>query len=94
MRTAATVTAPQPALRGAQAPYERRRPKETTLYQVVQNHVETFLAQVEQETGAGLPQFIKDEFEAFLESRYCGVGNAPRTPSWPSPVNGEAFAPP
>ena len=49
------------------APYERRRPEETTLYQVIQDHVDTFLAQVEQETGTGLPQFVKDEFEAFLE---------------------------
>lgn len=52
------------------APYERRRPEETTLYQVVQDHLDTFLAQIEQETGAGLPQFVKDEFEAFLE---CGI---------------------
>jgi len=51
-------------------PYERRRPEETTLYQVVQDHLNTFLAQVEQETGTGLPQFVKDEFEAFLE---CGI---------------------
>ena len=51
-------------------PYERRRPEETTLYQVVHDHLDTFLAQVEQETGTGLPQFVKDEFEAFLE---CGI---------------------
>jgi len=60
----------QPAAGDTAAPYERRRPEETTLYQVVQDHVEIFFAQVEQETGAGLPQFIKDEFEAFLE---CGL---------------------
>ncbi len=40
------------------------------MYQVVQAHVETFFAQVERETGAGLPRFVKDEFEAFLE---CGI---------------------
>ena len=68
--TASTATAIQPALCGAQGPYERRRPEETTLYTVVQDHLETFLAQVEQETGAGLPKFVKDEFEAFLE---CGI---------------------
>ena len=50
--------------------YERRRPEETTLYQLVQEHAETFFAQVECETGAGLPDFVKDEFDAFLE---CGV---------------------
>ena len=68
IRTAARAR--QAAPHGAQAPYERRRPEETTLYQVIQDHVETFLAQVEQETGTGLPRFVKDEFEAFLE---CGI---------------------
>ena len=66
--------APETAIRSAHGyaavPYQRRRPEETTLYQVVQEHVETFVAQVELETGAGLPQFVKDEFEAFLE---CGI---------------------
>ena len=50
--------------------YERRRPEETTLYQIVQEQLETFLAQVEAKTGAGLPEFVKDEFDAFLE---CGI---------------------
>ena len=50
--------------------YERRRPEETVLYQLVQEHAETFFAQVEAETGVGLPEFVKAEFEAFLE---CGV---------------------
>jgi hypothetical protein len=55
---------------GNQVHYERRRPEETTLYRVVQEHLETFLAQVEAETGASLPDFVKDEFDAFLE---CGI---------------------
>jgi hypothetical protein len=50
--------------------YERRRPEDTVLYQIVQEHLETFLAQVEAETGSGLPDFVKAEFEAFLE---CGI---------------------
>ena len=50
--------------------YERRRPEETTLYQIVQEQLDTFLAQVEAQTGSGLPEFVKDEFEAFLE---CGI---------------------
>jgi hypothetical protein len=57
----------QPAPVGKCVPYERRRPEETTLYKVVQEHVETFFAQVEAETGAGLPDSVKDEFDAFLE---------------------------
>ena len=68
MRTAARACQAPP--HDAQVPYERRRPEETTLYQVIQEHVETFFAQVEQETGTGLPKFVKDEFEAFLE---CGI---------------------
>ena len=31
---------------------------------------ETILAQVQAKTGTGLPEFVKDEFEAFLE---CGI---------------------
>jgi hypothetical protein len=50
--------------------YERWRPEETVLYQLVQEHAETFFAQVEAETGASLPEFVKAEFEAFLE---CGI---------------------
>jgi hypothetical protein len=50
--------------------YERRRPEETTLYQVVQEQLESFLAQVQAEIGARLPEFIKEEFDAFLE---CGI---------------------
>lgn len=50
--------------------YERHRPEQTTLYQLVQEHTETFFTQVEAETGSGLPKFVKDEFDAFLE---CGI---------------------
>ncbi len=32
--------------------------------------LETFVAQVEAKTGAGMPEFVEDEFEAFLE---CGI---------------------
>ena len=61
---------PAPARHPAAFHYERRRPEETTLYQVVLEQFETFLAQVEAYTGSGLPEFVKDEFEAFLE---CGI---------------------
>jgi hypothetical protein len=45
-----------PAGHHAAFSYERRGPEETTLYQVVQEHVGTFLAQVEAKTGTGLPE--------------------------------------
>jgi hypothetical protein len=66
----AVQSAPPAAQAGHCAHYERRRPEETVLYQLVQEHVETFFAQIEAETGAGLPGFVKAEFEAFLE---CGI---------------------
>ena len=50
--------------------YERRRPEETILHCLVPEHLETFLAQLEAKTGTGLPEFVRDEFESFLE---CGI---------------------
>ncbi len=55
---------------GAPVDYERHRPEQTTLYRLVQQNAQTFFAQAEEATGASLPQFIKDEFDAFLE---CGI---------------------
>ena len=60
----------QPAQAGARFCYERHRPDETTLYRVVLEELGTFLAQVEAQTGSDLPQFIQDEFEAYLQ---CGI---------------------
>ena len=37
---------------------------------MVQQHAATFFAQAEAAVGADLPQFVKDEFDAFLE---CGI---------------------
>jgi uncharacterized protein (DUF983 family) len=36
----------------------------------VQQHAATFIAETEAATGVDLPQFVKDEFDAFLE---CGI---------------------
>ena len=56
---AAAASAPQYHYR------ERRRPEQTPLYRLVRAHYETFVAQVD-----GLPRFVKEEFEAYLE---CGI---------------------
>ena len=45
----------------------RRCPEKTTLYQVVQEKLATVFAYVEAQTGSGLPEFVQDEFDAFLE---------------------------
>ncbi len=55
---------------GARVQYERHSPEQTTLYRLVQEHAATFFAQAEAAAGAGVPPFVKDEFEAFLE---CGI---------------------
>jgi len=55
---------------GTPVHYKRHRPEQTTLYRLVQHHVATFFKQAEAAAGAGLPQFVKDEFDAFLE---CGI---------------------
>ena len=46
--------------------YARHRPEQTTLYRLVQQHAATF-SPAEDAAGADLPQFVKDEFDAFLE---------------------------
>lgn len=61
---------PQRAPDGAPLHYELHRPEQTTLYRLVQQHAATFIAQAEDAAGAELPQFVKDEFDAFLE---CGI---------------------
>ena len=61
---------PQLASDGAPVHYERHRPEQTTLYRLVQQHAATFFEQAEAAVGADLPQFVRDEFDAFLE---CGI---------------------
>jgi hypothetical protein len=57
---------PQRAPDGARVYYERQRPEQTTLYRQVQQHKASFIAQAEDAAGADLPQFVRDEFDAFL----------------------------
>ena len=66
----ATVLQPQRAPDGAPVHYDRHRPEQTMLYRLVQQRAATFFAQAEDAAGADLPQFVKDEFDAFLE---CGI---------------------
>ena len=58
--------------------YERHRPEQTTLYRLVQQHAAHFIAHTAASTGAEMPRFIKEEFDAFLE---CGIrGQCFQTP--------------
>jgi hypothetical protein len=58
---------PRSASAGARFANKRHRPEETTLCRVVQEDLESFLAQDEAQRGSGPPQFVKDEFDAYLE---------------------------
>ncbi len=50
--------------------YRRRRPAETVLYRVVQEHLETFLTLADDPTGPGLPGYVERDFRKYLE---CGI---------------------
>ena len=54
------------------ASYARREPEHTVLYQVVKDHLRTFLAEARErsEHGFGLPGFVERELERYLE---CGL---------------------
>ena len=55
----------------APAGYERRRPEQTVLFQLLNEHLEDFLAHTDEVTeGNGLPRFVKRELRDFLT---CGV---------------------
>jgi len=49
--------------------YERRKPEESVLYEVIRKNLLTFLDQT-QSSEKGLPTYVKNEFENLLE---CGV---------------------
>ncbi|MEI8025888.1 MAG: hypothetical protein WCI18_06045 [Pseudomonadota bacterium] len=49
--------------------YMRRRPELTPCYRILQNHLNTFIADRDRE-GRPLPNYVIKEFDAFLE---CGI---------------------
>ena len=74
---------PQRAPAGAPVHYERHRRKQTTLYRLVQQHAATFIAETKVATAADLPQFVKGEFDAFLECGSLAHGYAgPTETAW------------
>jgi hypothetical protein len=50
--------------------YERRRPEETILYQLVQENLECFLAKSKPRVEAACRSLFKAEFDGFLA---CGI---------------------
>jgi hypothetical protein len=79
---------------GAPVHYERHWPEQTTLYRLVQQHAATFFAETEAAAGADPPQFVKDEFDAFLECGILAHGFLSlRCGNWPHALNDEYSAP-
>ena len=58
-----------PKIGQASVHYERRQPENTILYQLVQNHIETFYTQVEKETEYFLCAVEMDWFALNISSR-------------------------
>ncbi len=51
--------------------YQPRDPSNTVLYQVIAEHLETFLATLAANpTATGLPEYVQEEFYAYLQ---CGI---------------------
>ncbi|MEJ2388837.1 MAG: transposase zinc-binding domain-containing protein [Chromatiaceae bacterium] len=50
--------------------YRRRRPATTVLYQLVQEHLETFLSLSEEGTGEGFRGYVERDFPKYLD---CGI---------------------
>jgi hypothetical protein len=50
--------------------YARHEPETTVLHVVVREHLETFLATVQQERGRGLRRYVENELRCYLD---CGI---------------------
>ena len=50
--------------------HQRRRPTETVLYQLVQEHLESLCALADDPTGPGLPGSVERDFRKYLA---CGI---------------------
>ena len=53
-------------------PYRRRKPETTSLYHIIQEHLETYLSQAAEADpmGDGVPAHVENEFRSFLK---CGI---------------------
>ena len=61
---------PAAAALGPAHTYERHQPERSVLYKIVQENLETFLQQVNEECGRPLPDFVEKEFREYLR---CGI---------------------
>ena len=71
-RTRWAVPGPSPRPGPRTQPYRRRRPETTSLYRIVQEHLETYLplAHEADPMGDGVPDYVEDELRSYLR---CGI---------------------
>jgi hypothetical protein len=50
--------------------YQQHRPEETPLHGIVREHLESFLAYTEEQTGKRLPRYVEGEFNRYVK---CGI---------------------
>jgi len=50
--------------------YHRREPEKTVLYQAVQAHLATFLAELREVDERGLPRYVELEFARYLPAAF------------------------
>ncbi|MFC1641677.1 transposase zinc-binding domain-containing protein, partial [Myxococcota bacterium] len=71
LESAAVVdTGATPSTAKAGYVYQQRRPESGTLHQVVRDNLQTLYAAVEEGSASPLPEFVRREFEQFLD---CGL---------------------
>jgi hypothetical protein len=71
-RSAIPTCALPPAARHSTTVYRLRRPEKTVVYQLVQEHLETWLARVREAEPDGdpIPDFVERDLRKYLE---CGI---------------------
>ena len=47
--------------------HERHKPEETILYEIVANHLETFLSETREKHDRGLPNYVEKELREYLK---------------------------
>lgn len=62
--------------RARSADYVPRRPHDTVLYRIVQQHLATFLEHTERTYAAPLPKYVVDTFEHLLAGRRLLLADA------------------
>lgn len=70
VRASSIATSDDAVPESAQTHYERHHPEATVLYRIVQKSLETFLAQIDMETGQSLTEFVTKNLITICNAKY------------------------